>query len=186
MADIAFWQEVAKETVKAAFQAGILVLGGWIALRRTLIENSRKQREERRERYVTETLVAAFRNLEAPQMRENPIIVGHEKLDEYRILAGEAIRDVQLLGDPESARLAHEIAVDQEARADPEVWRSLFMSLRRALRARLDLEPVEAEPGYLRFVSEARVLAMPDRELEAIDPQLLRFKEMLRTRRGLA
>lgn len=193
--EFSFAQEVLKEAIAAIFAALVLLIGAWATFFRTLRENSRKQvaefrsamekqREERREKYVTETLVNAYRSLESLYHRENPLVLGNRELEGYRLRAEEAFRDVQLLGDRDSAAIAQRIGADTRLLQDGETMQSLFVSMRRSLRERLDLNQVELPPTVVRFLDDDKVLAASDAQLSQFN--LLGYKQQLQQQASMA
>ncbi|MCH9646752.1 MAG: hypothetical protein K0U98_00860 [Deltaproteobacteria bacterium] len=196
MEEFSFWQEVLKEAIASAFAALVLVIGAWVTFFRSMRENRRKhvqemeaelekQRAERREAYATETLVTAYRNLHALLMRENPLMLGHDKLGQYRIKAEDALRDIQLLGNKESAELAQKIGESVDLLNDQAFMSTFFITLRSSLRDRLQLQPVDGTPSFVRFLDDDKILSISDMEISAINPDLLNHKRMLQQQRGL-
>lgn len=191
-----FWQEVASQAIGSAFALLALVLGAWLTFVRSLKENRRKQvaeleaelekqKSERRETYVTETLVTAYRDLEMLFLRDSPLFLGHAALAEYRLKAEKAIRDIQLLGDRASAELARKMAADPRLLKDPATVQALFLSMRGSLRARLGLAPLSEVPAFLRFFDDDVIVTMDDAALEAMTPGLAAHKAHLLAQRDL-
>lgn len=197
MEEFSFWQEVLKQAIASAFAALVLVVGAWVTFYRSMRENRRKhvqemeaelekQRTERREAYTTETLVVAYRDLHALLMRENPFVLGHDALDQYRIKAEDALRDIQLLGNKESAELAQKVGENTDLLKDEKFMNSLFLTLRSSLRDRLELQPIAGTPTFVRFLDDNKILSVSDAEIAAINPNLMHYKQVLQQQRGMS
>jgi hypothetical protein len=193
--EFSFWTEVAKEAIASGFAALVLVVGAWITFFRTLSENRRKQvadleaelkkqREDRREEYVTKTLVRAYQDLEAVIDRDNPLHIAQADQNAFKLKAEMAIRDIQLLGDSKSARFAHQYALDPYLQKDPDLLLKLFVSMRASLRDRLDLDPVDEPPSYLRFTDFDELVTFSDDALDQRDPTLKQLKAHVLRYRG--
>ncbi|MFV0244644.1 MAG: hypothetical protein ACK5IB_06445 [Qingshengfaniella sp.] len=184
MEDFSFWQEVAKQAIASSFAAVILLFGAWVTFVRTLGENRRKAFEERWQTYAAETLVTAYRDLEALHGRDNPLMLDHENLNAYRLKAERAIRDIQFLGDKTSAEIAQRIGENPGLLQDGEVLKSLFLNMRAVVRSRVGLGQIDVVPTFLRYYDDDRLMATEAGVLaRLVPPEVLGHAQALRARR---
>lgn len=156
MDGFSFWQEVAKEVVGTGGAAIILLLGALVGLR----VNSLQRQSEAREKYLVETLATAYQRIERCINRPpNWYQANGELALKARLEFESAIADIQLLADRTNAEKA---AAYCQAPGDEGLLIDLVISLRRELRARLGLKPVEINPHSSRLFTEADIKGMSE------------------------
>ncbi len=126
------------QTVLAVLIAGA---GWWIVH----VLNSKRDLANERRKLRTSYLIDAYRALEDGSNRDDP--------KPYQAKVESAIADIQLLGTPSQVALAQTFAATISGSGGASLD-GLLADLRQSLRAELQLEAIDNEIKFLRFIND--------------------------------